>query len=582
MHRLLKRQLKRSFAEGYQVPEDMRGLIDAVDEAYRQYDSDLTMMERSLELSSTELLQTNLEMRAVFQALPNIFLRLDEAGTILDCRSTEISEVFSMWKGLVGKPIEQMPSPTLGRQFAEAIATVQARQSVERFEYPLEVNGNNKFYEARLVPMPGNHMTVIMRDLTGQMLAEEKRRTASAWLEETNRTLLTKIDEIETLNEHLTSVQNQLLQSQEIMHTQKMESVGQLAGGVAHDLNNILQVIMGHIQMAMQSCAPEEPLYEDLEKTIEASDRAAALVKQLLAFGKKQFLHPKIMNINDDIRELMGLLRRIIKENVEIEFIAESETDRVNADATVLDQVLLNLCINARDAMPDGGKLTIHTCNVVEDNKKYLLISLSDTGPGIPAEHLDHIFEPFFTTKESRKGTGLGLAVAYGVVTQHRGMIKAEPNPSGIGTTFKVWLPTAEEGAENTEEQKPVRTPSRREGSTVLLAEDERRVQELAVRMLEKGGFNVLPASDGEEAIQIFEANADTIDLVLLDVIMPKLGGRGAFECISKLKPDIPVLFCSGYGDKDIDFIGELGLRLISKPYGYEGLLQFVHEALDG
>ncbi|HEQ60735.1 MAG TPA: PAS domain S-box protein [Firmicutes bacterium] len=380
------------------------------------------------------------------------------------------------------------------------------------------------------------------------------------------------------------------LQTQ-LHHSQKIEALGQLAGGVAHDFNNVLQAILGYTQCAQKGLQPSERRYKDLEQIRKATERAKMLTRQLLAFGRRQLLKPVDLDLNQVVGDLMKMLRRVMGENIDLDVTLGHGLGTVHADPGQMEQVLMNLCVNARDAMPEGGKITIRSENVVINRAyckthpwakegRYVLLTLADTGVGMTPEIQDRIFEPFFTTKEEGRGTGLGLAMVYGIVKQHNGLIHVY-SELGKGTVFKIYLPAVERPASVIEPKPPKEAPGGHE--TILLAEDEEMVRELAVRILEEAGYTVLPALNGEEAIELFEKHAEEVALALLDVIMPKKSGRAVHDRIKEIRSDVPVLFSSGYSVNSIDtgLVLDNGMELIEKPYDPDELMFKVRQLLD-
>ncbi|MCC6145544.1 MAG: transporter substrate-binding domain-containing protein [Candidatus Hydrogenedentes bacterium] len=383
----------------------------------------------------------------------------------------------------------------------------------------------------------------------------------------------------------------ELLQSQ-LLQSQKMEAVGQLAGGVAHDFNNILQAIMGHAQILLEEVPDQGDWRSSLQEILQGSERAANLTRQLLAFSRRQIMRPEVLDINDLTQAFLKMIRRVIGEDIQLEWLPGVRVGAVYGDRGMLEQVLMNLCVNARDAMPEGGRLMIETHNVRVDSEycsthawakpgRYTLWTITDTGCGIEETDLEHIFEPFFTTKAEGKGTGLGLATAYGIVKQHEGMIRAY-SEVGQGTTFKVYLPICERQAEAV--GTLVEGPVRGGRETILLAEDDEMVRALAQTVLVRGGYEVITAKDGEEAVEQFMEHRDAIALLLLDVVMPRLGGRGALDRIREISPEVPVLFSSGYSENAVhtNFVLHEDLELIQKPYSPADLLRAVRRMLDG
>lgn len=377
----------------------------------------------------------------------------------------------------------------------------------------------------------------------------------------------------------------------------RAESIGTLAGGVAHDFNNLLTAILGNTQLALRKISPDDPVHDRLIEVEKAGNRATSLTRQLLAFSRRQRLERKTLNLNDTINDIMKMLKRIIGEDVEVRVQEVGYLSPVFADPAQIEQVVMNLAVNARDAMPGGGKLIIETRNVTLDEAyrrehpyaktgKYVQMIVSDTGTGMDAETKGRIFEPFFTTKEAGKGAGLGLSMVFGIVKQHGGMVEVE-SETGQGTTFHIYLPIDEKSVK--EEAPDVLLPMRGGTEMVLVAEDEESLRGLARSILEELGYTVLLAKDGVEALEIYEANREGISLVLLDIVMPRMGGREAYERISQLGGAIPVLFMTGYSAEIVQyefvkqnkFIEEAGAVLMQKPYSVETLGRKVREVLD-
>jgi len=378
----------------------------------------------------------------------------------------------------------------------------------------------------------------------------------------------------------------------QLRQAQKMEAVGQLAGGVAHDFNNLLQVINGYAEMALTDLDPEHLAHGSVSEITRAGQRAASLVSQLLAFSRRQIMEPAHVDLNEVVAGLLKMLDRIIGEHIDLSFLPSRDLGTILADRGMLEQVLMNLCLNARDAMPGGGTLTIETENVRIDRDyaethawaqagRYVLMTVTDTGTGMDAATLERIFEPFYSTKEPGRGTGLGLATVYGIMDQHGGVIRAYSEP-GRGTTFKVYFPVVERRA--TDVGTKIEGAAEGGSETILLAEDDVEVRELAQAILERAGYAVLTAADGEEALHVFRRRASEIDLVILDVVMPRLGGREAWERMRELEPGVPALFASGYSENAVhtNFVLDAGLSLIRKPFARDQLLRAVRLVLDG
>ena len=372
----------------------------------------------------------------------------------------------------------------------------------------------------------------------------------------------------------------------------RLESIGKLAGGIAHDFNNILTVIIGYGNL-LKETKKDDPSETYVQTILTSAERAAQLTRGLLAFGRKQVINPRPINLNEIIKRTESLLLRLIGEDIELKTILMDRDGIVMADNGQMEQVLMNLATNARDAMPGGGDIIISTEAMELDNEyvkahgygeagKYVLLSFSDTGEGMDEEMRKRIFEPYFTTKEVGKGTGLGLAIVYGIVKQHNGYINAYSEP-GKGTTFKIYLPLIESAVE---ELKPeTSAPVVLIGTeTILLAEDEVEVRNLGKKVLERFGYKVIEAVDGEEAIQKFVENKDEINLLAFDVLMPKKSGKEACDAIKKIKPDMKVLFMSGYSEDIIHKKGiplKKGLNFVSKPISPKQFLIMVRMVLD-
>ncbi len=379
----------------------------------------------------------------------------------------------------------------------------------------------------------------------------------------------------------------------ELRQAQKVEAIGRLAGGVAHDFNNILTAILGYSDLLLMRIKADDPLRGSAEEIRKAAQRAAALTRQLLAFSRKQILEPKVVNLNDILNDLSKMLHRMIREDIELATRGALDLGRVKVDPGQIEQVIINLVVNARDAMPRGGKLTIETANVVLDEMcalrmgdvaagKYVVVAVSDTGTGMTPEVQARLFEPFFTTKEEGKGTGLGLAMCYGIVKQSGGHISVYSEP-GHGTVFKIYLPRIEEAA--TVDAKRDRSGDLPQGKeTILLVEDEPGLRQLTKLVLQDLGYTILEAANGCEALHIAKERSDRgVDLVFTDVVMPQMGGKELADHIHTMRPETKVLFSSGYTEDAIVHHGVLneGVAFLHKPYTPGVLAHKVREVLD-
>jgi two-component system cell cycle sensor histidine kinase/response regulator CckA len=379
----------------------------------------------------------------------------------------------------------------------------------------------------------------------------------------------------------------------QLRQAQKMEAIGQLAGGVAHDFNNLLTIINGYAQLVLEKLEPDNPLRPKLEEISKAGDRAEALTRQLLAFARRQVLSPQLLNLNDVLAGMERMLPRLIGEAIELVYEPGKELGIVKADQGQIEQVIMNLAVNARDAMPHGGKLTFGTANVELDEGyaqghaevvpgRYVLMSVSDNGVGMDAGTLSHIFEPFFTTKERGKGTGLGLSTVFGIVKQSGGHVSAY-SEVGLGTTVKIYLPRVEAAAQRAQAQE-ARSPATMGGKeTILLVEDEEALGNLAAKVLEDYGYKVLKSNGGEDALRIEQQYKEPIALLLTDVVMPKMSGRDVAKHLNLLRPKMKVLYMSGYTDDAIVRHGILedGVYFLQKPFTPGSLARKVREVLD-
>ena len=376
----------------------------------------------------------------------------------------------------------------------------------------------------------------------------------------------------------------------QLRQAQKMDAVGQLAGGVAHDFNNILQIINGYSELAESTLDKDSPAYTMLKQISEAGERAGDLVKQLLAFSRNQLIVTRVLELNSVISEHLNMLKRVIGEDIVLDFSSSSEPLYVNADPSMMGQILLNICLNARDAMPDGGEISVGTERTELDRQfcethpsadpgEYAVISISDNGHGMDRETLSRIFEPFFSTKGITAGTGLGLSTVYGIVTQHDGAITAESEKE-MGSTFRVYLPISDspEEIENIPQEYEMEEG---ESKTIIITEDDENVRNLTREILMEAGHEVITASNGEEAVLLIKDSPESVDLVILDVVMPVMGGYEAAEKIREIRPDIPLIFCSGYRqDRDSDRVDNFkeNTRFLSKPYSMSDLLNVMGE----
>jgi hypothetical protein len=382
------------------------------------------------------------------------------------------------------------------------------------------------------------------------------------------------------------------LLEQQLRQAQKMEAVGRLAGGVAHDFNNLLMVIKGHTELLMSALSPADSVARKITQIDRAADRAAALTKQLLAFSRKQVLQPRVMNLNGVVEDMGKLLPRLIGEDVELGIRTAPGLGAIRADASQMEQIIMNLAVNARDAMPTGGRLIIETSNAELDRTynsthpivkpgRYVLLAVSDTGTGMDTETQAHIFEPFFTTKEAGKGTGLGLATVYGVVKQSGGFIWVY-SELGKGTSFKIYLPRVDQPEDKANTTPPF-AEAPRGTETILLAEDEQDVREVAREFLESGGYTVIEACNGADALRLATEHKAAIDLLVSDMVMPGMTGKELARRLKQQHSGLGVVYMSGYSEQTAAETAETdgNMLLLTKPFSRGSILRTVREALN-
>lgn len=665
-HRLLARQLKQFLQEDSPLPEHWHAFLDAVDKAYREADEDRSMLERSLELSSQELLQANSEMRAVVQAFPDIFFLLGPDGTIQDYKGKRAADFYLPPQHLVGMRIQDIPSKNVSQQFDAAIQDVRNGVPLVSLEYALHAQDRQDHYEARLVPLHENQILVIVRNISERKQVEAALRESEErfrqlaenlyevfWISDRNRTKIIYISPMyetiwgrscQSLYENPLSfleaihqedrprvsanlAQRQIRQGvsfeheyritqadgsirwiwdrgfpirnetgqvyrfagiaeditehkqleEQLRQTQKMEAVGRLAGGIAHDFNNILTAVLGYGGQLRRRLPDDIRLQHPAEEICKAAERAAGMTRQLLAFSRRQVLQPTWLDLNAVVGNMVGLFQRLIGEHITVVTALDPAIRPIKADLIQLEQMLINLAVNARDAMPQGGTLTLETGSAELDAAAadrlgcrpgaYARLVVRDTGCGMDVNTQAHCFEPFFTTKPAGKGTGLGLATVYGIVQQSEGAITIDSEP-GHGTMFVVYLPLAQYLEC---EAYPAHDESLQETGTetILLVEDEVMVRELIRDTLQESGYVVLEACNAEEALQLGRQSASPIHLLLTDVVMPGMNGRELAECLLESNPQIKVLYMSGYTDDAIVQHGilEQGIPFLPKPF---------------
>ncbi len=495
---------------------------------------------------------------------------------------------------LLGKSDHDLFPPDQADFFVSKDREVLAgKTTVDIAEEPIETPRGIRWLHTRKIPLldangVATHLLGISVDVTERRHAESLIRRSHADLEQA---VAERVIELSTALADKRRTEEVLVRTQQqLMHAQKMEAIGRLAGGIAHDFNNILSVILTCADMSLLQVDAHHPLHDELLEIRKAGERAADLTRQLLAFSRQQVLQPRVLDLNDVIRNMERMLHRILGEDIQLFVRTSPALGRVRVDPSQVEQVLMNLVINARDAMPTGGKLTIETSRVELDAAyaaehigsepgPHVMLAVTDTGHGMDSQVLSQIFEPFFTTKDKGKGTGLGLSTVFGIVQQSGGSIYVYSEP-GKGSSFKVYLPCFDGIDARADDVRP---QAKGRGETILVAEDDLAVRRAAVEVLTSCGYALLVASDGKHAIELAETHPGVIDLLLTDVVMPQLGGRALAERIAIARPTIKVLFMSGYTDDAIVRHGvlEAGTPFLQKPITPRSLSARVREVLD-
>lgn len=531
--------------------------------------------------------------KTLFESSPDAIFIEDAGGYVLDCNPAAAALHNIDRTQLIGKNVIELVPPDWRKNLVTGAQ-----------DFPYEVEGLSLTSDGRSVPVgirssrieyngqPALLLTV--RDITDRKKLEDRLRAANDELElrvQSRTAALARANEIlrgEITERNKAEDEGRKLEEQ-IRGAQRMEAVGRLAGGVAHDFNNLLTVIIGRCEVLMERLRGNDPLLPDIMLIHEAAHKAATVTRQLLAFGRKQILQPKVLDLNAVVTNMKAILTSLIREDIHLQITLQPDIWRVEADPGQLEQVIMNLVVNAIDAMEQSGDLEIRTTNeqLIKDDPRfgfpvqagrYAAVSVRDTGHGMDPGTLVHIFEPFFTTKEPTKGTGLGLSTVYGIVKQSGGYISAVSSPDA-GATFKIYLPGIESEPEPLAADT-VRAPDGAE--TILLAEDAQIVRKLTRELLETRGYHVIEAASGEEAIQICKTYAGTIDLILSDVIMPNMTGPELAEHAVLIRPGIKILLMSGYADESTRTqMAQTGFVFIAKPFTSNGLATKVREALD-
>ena len=510
--------------------------------------------ERALRERERRLRTSDEELRRLFAAMTTGFslqeVIYDEDGTPCDFRFLSANAAFESISGfntqqLVGKTGTNI-LPDLASHLIPKLGSVSGTGTSLQFEFA-DADGG-RFFEIKAYSPEEGKFAILLNEITERVEASKRQEELEAQL-------------------------RQVL---------KMEAVGQLAGGVAHDFNNLLQVINGYTDFIIES--PDDPSFvqETAGKVLEAGERAAELIHQLLAFSRQQVLKLEPLDLNEVLSSILGMLNRVIGAHIHVKFEPGNPLVSVLADRGQLEQVIMNVCVNARDAMPDGGTLSIKTkgSQCSDSGEGVVLLRISDSGVGMSDEVRKQIFEPFFTTKSIGKGTGLGLATVYGIIQQHKGRVAVSSIP-GEGSQFDITLPCSMQGAK--ENAEPTRPKSEGGEETILVAEDDEMVRSLIVDLLRDYGYTVLEANDGREAIQLCQDYSGRVDLALLDVVMPELGGKAVFDTLRPQYPEMKFLFASGYSRAEVmtNFIREDAVEWLQKPYPPKILLGRLRAILD-
>ncbi|MBW2029508.1 MAG: response regulator [Deltaproteobacteria bacterium] len=538
--------------------ERRTGELSAATQQLKEEIEERRRREKALRASDEKLRKSEEKFRKVVHNAPVwvILSTLDE-GRLLEVNEASLKMTGFKREEAIGRTIKEL-------------GIWDDPEDLKRFVTMLREEGSVRNFEGKLRDKTGNVVEAVINAELIELEGEE-----------------VVISLIQDMTEH-----NRL--EEEFRQAQKMEAVGTLAGGVAHDFNNLMTTVIGNVHLAMDEIPKGNPLREMLTDIRKAGESAASLARQLLAFSRKQVLRPEVLDLNSVLADMKTLLRRVMREDIEFELILGPELEPVKVDPTQIEQVVINLVVNATDAMPRGGKLIIETATMEIDKDyfsrhsvegetgPYVMLSVTDTGVGMDKETISKVFEPFFTTKEKGVGTGLGLSTVYGIVKQSGGFIWVYSEP-GQGTTFKVYMP-AVEGDEAYRERRHEWAGDQFQGSeTVLLVEDSDNVRKLVSKGLGKLGYTVLEASDGEEAVKISREYQGSIDLLLTDVVMPKMSGVEVMEKLGRERPKMKVLYMSGYTGKVISqrMVLGSGVDYLQKPFSPGELARRVREVLD-
>ncbi len=512
-------------------------------------------LEMRVEERTQELTTSEKRYRTLIETMNDGMAVLDKEGRLIYANPNMVKMLGYSKEELIGRFVRDF--------FDDKNKKILAAELAERAE------GKKQRYEIEWTTKDGHKVPTIM---SPQPIFDEQGNYNGSFA------LLTDTTERKRLEAHLTQ-------------SQKMEAVGRLSGGIAHDFNNLLTTIIGYSQLALAKMPSDDPLKEKIEAVYAAGEKAAGLTRQLLAFSRKQVIEMKVVNLTTIINGITKMLSRVIREDIELKLHTHPLGGNIKADPGQIEQIIMNLSVNARDAMPKGGRLVFETDSTELDEKfcnehewitpgRYVTFSLTDTGQGMPPEVLRNIFDPFYTTKEQGKGTGLGLSTVYGIVKQHKGHIHVY-SEVGIGTTFKTYFPEVQEAAESIEIERSTHTP--RGTETILVVDDERSIRALLIDTLQPLGYTMLEANSGQEALEVAKANDYKFALLLTDIIMPGMNGRELANSIVAMKPDVKTIFMSGYTDNVVAHAGilEPGINFVNKPLVPSILAGKIRKVLD-
>ena len=567
--------LRRSAATLHPLREELRYVINGEVRWYEsiarpelQINGDILWDGIMLEITERKraeeaLRESEAKYRRLHETMTDAFVRIDMTGNI--------QEANRAYQSLLGYTEEELLKRTYEDLTPEKWHAPEARFVAEQ----VLVNGHSQVYEKEYRRKDGTIFPVELRTF---LLRDDAGQPVGMWA------IVRDITERKHAEEERAKLESQLIQAQ------KMESVGRLAGGVAHDFNNMLSVILGYAELIKAKLPDGDPVLKDVLAIEKAANHSRDITRQLLAFSRKQIIAPRVMNLNDLVASYRNTLSRLIGEDIDLRFCPGENLWQINFDPAQVEQILVNLAVNARDAMPDGGKLTIETENSLLDEAycqkhlgfkpgQYVFLGVSDDGMGMDKEIQSHLFEPFFTTKEVGKGTGLGLATVYGMVKQNGGFIICYSEP-GRGTTFKIYIPRVAEVEETAEE--PKEAPVAHGAGMILLVEDDEMVREITKDILEEIGYTVLTVDTPQEAVALCENRDTPVDLLLTDVVMPEMSGKELANRIAAVRPGIKVLFMSGYTSDVIAHRGvlEKGVHFIQKPFRVKDLARKIHELI--